>query len=92
MRQLVCWTLMGLRENGGFSVWYSLDSFPTAEEANQAAADPQIAAQGFVETQVMPYYRDQTGGATSTDAPMIERPSAANEFPLQVGKTPTTAV
>jgi hypothetical protein len=92
MDQIVCWTLMGLRESGGFSVWYQLDSFPTAEEANQAVADPKIAEQGFVETQVMPYYRDQNAGATNTAATTIQRPSTASEVPDQVDKAPTTAV
>ena len=92
MGQLVCWTLMGLRENGGFGVWYPLDNFPTAEEANQAAADPKIAEQGFLETQVMPYYRDRNGGATNTDIATIERPSTPSDVPDQTDKTPTTAV
>ena len=56
MERLACWTLMGMRQNGPI-VWYQLATFPSAEQANDAASDPKLARQGIVKTQVMPYYR-----------------------------------
>lgn len=57
MERLVCWTLMGLRQNGPHEVWYQLATFPNADQAKTAASDPHLAEQGIIKTQVMPYYR-----------------------------------
>lgn len=57
MERLAFWTLMGLRRDGPFEVWYQLDTFPSAELAELAAGAPDWAEQGIAETRVAPYYR-----------------------------------
>lgn len=57
MERLVCWTLMGLRTNGPLEVWHQIGSYPTSEDATNAANDPDLAKRGIVRTQIMPYYR-----------------------------------
>lgn len=92
MEKLVCWKLMGLRRNGAFDVWYQLDSYPTAEEAKLAAADPKVAELGYLQTQVMPYYRMEMGSASTSASPPVQIQSAAKVGTGQAAKSPATAV
>ena len=89
MEKLVCWKLMGLRQNGAYDVWYQIETYPTAKQAEEAAGDPKIAEQGYAQTQVMPYYRVENDCVLKSDPPIQ---SAVGTGTDEVEKAPATAI
>ncbi len=89
MEKLVCWKLMGLRQDGAFDVWYQIETYPTAKQAEEAATDPKIAEQGYVQTQVMSYYRVENDCVLKSDPPIQSTVATSTD---EVEKAPTTAI
>lgn len=56
MRQLICYSLEGLRRQGWREVWVTLGTYETEASAAAAAAGTALDAE-LVATRVLPYYR-----------------------------------
>lgn len=56
MRQLIGYSLEGLRRQGWREVWVTLGTFGDESTAQAARADTALTAE-LVETRILPYYR-----------------------------------
>ena len=89
MERLVCWTLMGLRTDQGFDVWYQLGTYPTADQAQEASNASSLADRGIVQTRVMPYYRVEHEDSVQSDQIVAQKPIATETQPA---RAPATAL
>jgi len=84
MRQLVCWTVMGLVPGHLREVWKTLGTYATDTDA-QLAADGILARGEAHQTRVMPYYRTSSIAQISEPATVIRREPTAAAADVHVG-------